>query len=278
MSTDNSITVPWPPLALGEAGWRYRLESIANQAEALIGRKVVSMQATAELALELFGLIWPAYGPETIAASARASLLLNTPVVMASAPADQLQEIAERLDAIWEAAQSDPAAAVVTVPAPLLNLVREPQSRPGRRKAADRPADSLELEVTEPTAEPDPEPAPDPVPPPRRPVEPLRPASERMVRRPDPVELPEPWRSSEPEPWPPMAEPEPEVTPAPEAPRQAILSRLIRKTPRAKKPFLALGTSTQHPHRRPAGSVVARWPSCSASHAQPWRPGAGMAG
>ena len=106
MSTDAAtISVPWPPLQLGEAGWRYRLESIANQAEALIGRKVVGMQQTAELGLELFGLIWPAYGPETVAATARASLMLNTPVVMASAPADQLQEIAERLDAIYEQAQ-----------------------------------------------------------------------------------------------------------------------------------------------------------------------------
>lgn len=154
MSSDNSITVIWPPLALGEAGWRYRLESIANQAEALVGRKVVSMQASAELALELFGLIWPAYGPETVAATARASLLLNTPVVMASAAADQLQEIAERLDAIWEAAQSDPAAAVVTVPAPLLQRVQEPQSRPGRKRAEPdpEPADPLELEP-----EPEPE-------------------------------------------------------------------------------------------------------------------------
>ena len=210
MSSNNSINVPWPPLALGEAGWKSRLESIATQAEALVGRKVVSMQACAELALELFGLIWPSFGPETIAATARASLLLNTPVVMASAPADQLQEIAERLDSIYEQAQSDPAAAVVTVPAPLLNLVREPQSQPGRRKAADRPADSLELEVREPTAEPDPEPAPDPVPLPQRPVKPLRPASERMVRRPDPVELPEPW--------PPMAEPGPEALPVAIAP------------------------------------------------------------
>jgi hypothetical protein len=130
MSDNTTISVPWPPLQLGEAGWRGRLESIATQAEALIGRKVVGMQATAELALELFGLIWPAYGPETVAATARASLLLNMPVVTASAPADQLQEIAERLDAIWEAAQANPAAAVVTVPAPLLQRVQEPQSRP----------------------------------------------------------------------------------------------------------------------------------------------------
>jgi hypothetical protein len=209
VSTDNTISVPWPPLQLGEAGWRYRLESIANQAEALIGRKVVGMQQTAELGLELFGLIWPAYGPETVAATARASLMLNTPVVMASAPADQLQEIAERLDAIWEAAQSDPAAAVVTVPAPLLQRVQESQTRPGRRKAVEpdpEPTDTLELE---PAAELEPEPAPLP----QSPVKPLRPASERMLQRPDPVEpdlveLPEPWRSSEPEPWPPMAEPE----------------------------------------------------------------------
>jgi hypothetical protein len=201
-------------LQLGEAGWRYRLESIANQAEALVGRKAVGMLATAELALELFGLIWPAYGPETIAATARASLLLNTPVVMASAPADQLQEIAERLDAIYEQAQSDPAAAVVTVPALLLQRVQEPQSRPGRRRAVEPAAEPTD--TLEPDPEPDPDPAPLPLP--QSPVKPLRPASERMVRRPDPVEpglveLPEPWRSSEPEPWPPMAEAAPEALP-----------------------------------------------------------------
>jgi hypothetical protein len=152
VSTDNTISVPWPPLALGEAGWKSRLESIATQAEALVGRKVVSMQASAELALELFGLIWPAYGPETVAATARASLLLNMPVVMASTPADQLQEIAERLDAIWEAAQSDPAAAVVTVPAPLLQRVQEPQSRPGRKRAEPDPEPTAPLELERLTA------------------------------------------------------------------------------------------------------------------------------
>lgn len=216
MSTDAAtISVPWPPLQLGEAGWRYRLESIANQAEALIGRKVVGMQQTAELGLELFGLIWPAYGPETVAATARASLMLNTPVVMASAPADQLQEIAERLDAIYEQAQSDPAAAVVTVPAPLLQRVQEPQSRPGRKRAEpepteiDEPADALDLE-------PEPEPAPDPapLPLPQRPIKPLRPASERRPQRPAPVE-------PKPEPWPPLPEPEPEALPVAIAPTPA---------------------------------------------------------
>jgi hypothetical protein len=172
VSSDNSITVIWPPLAVGEAGWRSRLESIATQAEALVGRKVVSMQASAELALELFGLIWPAFGPETVAASARASLLLNMPVVMASTPADQLQEIAERLDSIYEQAQSDPAAAVVTVPAPLLQRVQEPQSRPGRKRAEPdpEPADPLELEPEpEPEATAAPEALPElptPTPPP----------------------------------------------------------------------------------------------------------------
>ena len=35
---DNSITVPWPPLALGEDGWRRRLEDLAARAELLVSR------------------------------------------------------------------------------------------------------------------------------------------------------------------------------------------------------------------------------------------------
>jgi hypothetical protein len=36
------LAVPWPPLVLGEAGWRRRLEAIADQAEALDGRTGLS--------------------------------------------------------------------------------------------------------------------------------------------------------------------------------------------------------------------------------------------
>jgi len=39
VSTNNTmISAPWPPLALGEAGWRYRLEDLAARAESLIGQ------------------------------------------------------------------------------------------------------------------------------------------------------------------------------------------------------------------------------------------------
>jgi hypothetical protein len=79
--SDNSITVPWPPLALGEAGWRRRLEDLAGRAESLVGR-YCTLQQTTKLALELVGLTWQAIGPETIAATCRASLLLGQPVIM----------------------------------------------------------------------------------------------------------------------------------------------------------------------------------------------------
>jgi hypothetical protein len=161
------LAVPWPPLQLGEAGWRRRLEAIADQAEALVGRPC-ALQQTAEMALELVGLIWPALGPETIAATARASLLLGQPVLMASAPADQLQEVAERLDGIWQQAQADPAAGVVSVPAPLLQQVQKPQTRKRRSGSQVEPED---VELPEPwrSSEPQPwpplEPAePDPLP------------------------------------------------------------------------------------------------------------------
>jgi hypothetical protein len=37
MSEPSMISVSWPPLALGEAGWRYRLEDLATRAESLVG-------------------------------------------------------------------------------------------------------------------------------------------------------------------------------------------------------------------------------------------------
>lgn len=222
MSTDpGTISAPWPPLQLGAEGWRRRLEAIANEAEQLVGRPC-TLQQTAELSLELFGLIWPAYGPETLASTARASLLLDMPVLMASAPADQLQEIAERLDEVWQQAQSDPAAGVVEVPAPLLQQVQKPQTRKRRSRSQVAP-EPLALEPeTEPepveALEPDPEPDAEPAPLPERPARQLRPAHERMKARPVPAEpedvaLPEPWRSSEPQPWPPLEPSEPNPLP-----------------------------------------------------------------
>ena len=73
------IEVAWPPLALGEKGWLQRLDDLAAEAEQLVG-KPVTLQRTAELGLQLVGLIWPALSPETIAASCRASALLGVPV------------------------------------------------------------------------------------------------------------------------------------------------------------------------------------------------------
>lgn len=86
MSTVNSISVPWPPLALDEAGWRNRLEDLATRAESLVGRPC-TLQQSARLAMEMVALTWQAIGPETIAATCRASLLVGYPGVMASAPA-----------------------------------------------------------------------------------------------------------------------------------------------------------------------------------------------
>lgn len=123
----------WPPLALNEQGWRQRLDDLAGEAEQLVGR-TVGLQQTAELGLQLIGLVWPALSPETVAASCRASALLGVPVVMSTAPADQVQEVAERLDAIYAAAQSDPSAALVELAAPMLQHVIPESKQPGRPK------------------------------------------------------------------------------------------------------------------------------------------------
>jgi hypothetical protein len=144
----NTITVEWPALPIGEPGWRTRLECLATRAEALVGRKC-SLQQTAEMALELFGLVWPAFGPETVAASARAAALLGLPVVMSSAPAEQCREIAERLEDIWQAAQDDPSVCVVEVGPPLLQQVKP--------AAVEPPA---VIKVIEALVEPEPEPEP----------------------------------------------------------------------------------------------------------------------
>ena len=60
--------------------------------------------------MELMGLLWQTIGsPETVAATCCASPLVGAPgVLMAASPADQLQEVAERVDGIWQQAQVDP--------------------------------------------------------------------------------------------------------------------------------------------------------------------------
>lgn len=128
MRMGETISVPWPPAPLPEIGWRSRLEDLASSAESFIG-KDCSLQDTATLALELIGLLWPVIGaPETVAGSCRASLLVGPPgVILAAAPADQLAEIADRLDQIWLQAQQHPAAGVVELGAPLLHQIVAPR-------------------------------------------------------------------------------------------------------------------------------------------------------
>ncbi len=163
MKTHDSLTVAWPPMPLGEPGWRTRLECLATRAEGLIG-KHCRLSDTAGIALELVGLLWPVLGaPETVAATCRASLLLGAPgVLMATAPADQVQEIAARLDAIWEAAQNDPAAGVVELPQPVMNEIR-----PVPAELAEPPA---VIEVIDALVEPAPAEDPDELPEAWRPV------------------------------------------------------------------------------------------------------------
>ena len=156
----NTITVAWPPMPIGEPGWRTRLESLAEQAEALIGRHC-RLTDTAGMALELVGLMWPVLGSaETVAATCRASLLLGAPgVLMATAPADQVQEIAARLDAIWQQAQNDPAAGLVELPPPLLSEIKPV---PYELAAAVEPP--AVIKVIEALVEPEPEPEDDELP------------------------------------------------------------------------------------------------------------------
>ena len=157
---NDSITVPWPPMPIGEPGWRTRLESLAEQAEALIGRKC-SLSKTAGMALELVGLMWPVIGaPETVAATCRASLLVGAPGVVAANPAcDQLAEVHERLDEIWHQAQGDPAAGMVELPPPLLSEIKPV---PYELAAAVEPP--AVIEEIEALVEPEPEPEDDELP------------------------------------------------------------------------------------------------------------------
>lgn len=132
-----SISVSWPTAPLTEQQWRNHVEALALEAEGMVG-KACGLQAQARLAVWWLGLCWPGMSPETIAASARASLLLGHNVVMATDPASQLLEVHERLDQIWAAAQSDPAAAVATVAPPLLDLPPPPApGRPVEKASAD---------------------------------------------------------------------------------------------------------------------------------------------
>lgn len=186
-----AITVDWPTAGLTLEQWRTRVEALAEQAEAMIGRTDVPLQAQGRLAIEFCGLMWPALSAEVIAGSARASLLLGAPgVILSSAPADQCQEIASRLDAIWQQAQADPSAAVVEVHPPLVELpppppaapakigrppkVREPEELQQVVALEPAPADLSTLsdaaflalgEVGLPVGEPEPVPSPEPQPP-----------------------------------------------------------------------------------------------------------------
>ncbi len=163
--TDQVISVSWPPISLSPDGWRRRLEDLAVEAEALVGR-CCNLQQSAELALQWVGLCWAGMSPETIAASCRASLLLERSVVMSAAPADQVQEIAERLDRIWQEAQADPSGAVVTLPGPpiLQHLTTEKQSAQLGRQKKKKVLEPEEVVALEPglpevitTTEPDPD-------------------------------------------------------------------------------------------------------------------------
>jgi hypothetical protein len=159
------ISVPWPRQPLTEQQWRGAVEALAEAAEAQVGRRP-SLQDQAQLAMWFAGLLWPALSPELVAGSCRASLLLGAPgVVLSSAPADQVQEIAERLDRIWQQAQHDPSAAVATVAPPLLDLPPTAPRRTGRPAKAQEPAPA----PPEPAA-PDPEPDPEPEAPPAAPA------------------------------------------------------------------------------------------------------------
>jgi len=118
----NSITIPWPSAGLTEGQWRTRMESVAVEAERLIGRPG-HQRELAQLVIHWIGLAWPAVSAETVAASARASLLVGAPgVVVATDVVDQLDEIHSRLDRLFEQAQTDPGSAVVEAGPILLDL------------------------------------------------------------------------------------------------------------------------------------------------------------
>ena len=118
------ISVSWPTAPLSPQQWTARLTDLAERAELMVGRRC-SPQAQATLAVEAFGLLWSGWSPELIAGSARATLLLQLPVILSTAPADQCREISERLDHLWSEAQ--PTAVEVL---PLLDLPPPPAAAP----------------------------------------------------------------------------------------------------------------------------------------------------
>lgn len=150
-----TIAISWPAAPLSEAGWRTRLEDLATKAESLVGRPC-SLQQTAELALELVGLLWPALGEaSTVAATCRASLVMGAPgCIVSSSPGDQWAAIHSQLDEIWHQAQTNPAAAVVQLPPPMLSEVRPDVAprktrAPMRAKPADLEPAAVDVDVDE---------------------------------------------------------------------------------------------------------------------------------
>ncbi|MCP9905498.1 helix-turn-helix domain-containing protein [Cyanobium sp. BA5m-10] len=201
MATTSTIEILWPAVQLSETGWRQRVEDLATRAESLIGRKC-TLQQTAELALELVGLIWPALGAETVAASARASLVTGVPGILASSPFDQAAEIHQRLDQIFAAAQDDPAAAAIEMPSPMLQRI-VPESHGGRPKRV-----RAQPQVDEPEDhQGEPELIPEPV------------EADHLHELPEPPQAVEAIQQLDA--WGFLVEPEPEPSPAPLPPAPA---------------------------------------------------------
>jgi len=210
----------WPNGPISEAEWRQRMADLATEAEGLIGRRPTLQQAC-RLAMQWAGLAWAAMSPEVIAMSCRASLLpgMGPPgVVVAEGLPDQLDEISDRLDAIFEAGRSDPSALVVQQQPPVIfrppaegdkprgrpkPAQPRPTLRPAAERMAPRPAEPEPLEAA-PPADPEPLQLPEPLelPPP--------------LELPEPLELPPPLELPEPLQMPPPLEVE-ELEPTPEA-------------------------------------------------------------
>jgi len=253
MAEPKEITVSWPPLALGTAGWINRLNDLAADAELLVGRKQIGLQESAELALQCFGLLWPAMSVETIAGSCRASALLKMPVFLSSAPADQVQEVAERLDAIYAAAQADPAALVVELQPPMMQQVRPPDPRIGKKQRqrvhAAEPEDHPVEPQPLPEWEPDDHPveladSPDPVAA-DHPVEPAPAPAE------DPDDLPAAWMDcATPAPAPP--------TPAADVPAEA-LEPMLPLPPAPKRRLRPLAERLARSKPEPAAEPPPGW-------------------
>lgn len=137
VTQDGPLGALWPPGRLCKSEWRELLEALAVDAEKMIGRPG-NLEKCASLAMRWTSLAWCSFSPETIAASCRASLLLNEPVVAARGLSDQLAEIGERLDAIYEAAQGQPEQLAVRVPMPYLAAPPGTLPEPGPLKKTGR--------------------------------------------------------------------------------------------------------------------------------------------